>query len=95
MDEQDFNFKCAKFMGYSPVIKGRDIYIDNYEAFRPYSDANDRNKVIEKMRIETVVSTADIWSCKQYRGVGKEPLCGFENNMETAQVKCIENVLTA
>ena len=104
MGRKKFNLDCAGFMGL--LIHGDGVTTDdNYVAqttgsiiiergvYSPYTDANERNKIIEKMRIETVVTTGDIWSCKKYLGMSKEPLCGTGNSIESAQVECIENVL--
>ena len=99
MDAKTFNLKCAEFMRIKPLIPFQKGHIpskinhfvcDKGVEYNPYSDANDRNKVIEKMQIETLFSYGeDEWSCED---------CQFnrtiDKSMEAAQIKCIEAVLS-
>ena len=99
--EIEFNRLCAEFMGwrydvvFGEVIANVDGDIKG-KYFNPYSDANDRNKVIEKMRIDTgwhyenVGSDSDviIWECDSLRVFGVK-----DKSMEAAQIACIEKVL--
>ena len=107
MNEQEFNLKCAEFMGYEIyesefpqrtkpdlrfIIKGSDSYCPF--RFNPYSDASDRNKVIEKMRIMThYCFMRKMWSC--FPLVNSSAYECFDKSMEAAQIKCIESVLNA
>jgi len=104
MDAKTFNLKCAEFMGYSFVehsIGKYDRYLGAlilkdkaHLMFNPHSDANDRNKVIEKLRIETSIIETNIWDdpiwvCKVI-GTNRDIRGG---SMRVAQIRCIEVVL--
>ena len=108
MEEKQFNLKCAEFLYPINIWIGsasfnKDVHISfapeegfkwptSICNFNPYSNANDRNKVLEKMQLSTARGEDGKWRC----------LDGFDNkynvhatsdSMETAQIKCIEFVL--
>jgi len=100
MNKQEFNRLCAEYMGYKfkeftePFVSvgvWNESKGNWFPSFDPYSDANDRNKVIEKMGISTIQTTKG-W-CVGYH----EPYFNYKSitdkSMEAAQIKCIQAVL--
>lgn len=60
--------------------------------FNPYSDANDRNKVIEKMRISSwILYNAGNWIWEAFTHDDKYK--AKDKSMEAAQIACISKVL--
>lgn len=102
MEDRDFNLKCAELLfdsrrlvqvEFSPKIFVYNMN-DNtdYFSFNPLSDANDRNKVIEKMRISTGFRNG-VPEKIQWAAYGLSIDLYADNSMEAAQIKCIEAVL--
>jgi len=95
----EFNRKCAEYMDWpfldydpeSGAIYCGDLH--SYAKYDPYHDANDRNKLIEKMGIETfciVLNGNKAWTC----GTDSFPKIYVDNiSMEAAQIACIASVL--
>jgi len=55
--QKEFNLKCAEFMGIADEIEffqddSGDYFLHEKYLYDPYSDANLRNKVIEKMILQ-------------------------------------------
>jgi len=92
VNEKEFNLKCADYMGYE-YVSANDVRVfseseDTY-TFNPYLDANSRNKVIEKMRINTEWGAGQqSWLCRQF---GRH--YHWDDSMEAAQIACITKVL--
>lgn len=82
--QTDFKIKCAEFLGV-PKDGWNSIVWDSFD---PYNDANDRNKVIEKMEITTSFSlVVRKWRCLH------ESCDVWNESMEAAQNACIAAVL--
>ena len=97
----EFNLKCAKYLGvfYS---NSNDVFVEwpkegMPRVFNPYYDANDRNKVIENMLIDTDYDNGNKeWVCCKVAEINNEAISTcvvIDSSMENAQVKCIEAVL--
>ena len=108
IDEKEFNTLCAEFMGYGltdsnyhPVgymeLEHCKKYVLNF-----YSDANDRNKVIEKMLLDKydirfsrhkgkIFVILDKWD--KYNCIFHELLKELFNSLDEAQNACIWAVL--
>lgn len=96
-EQKEFNRQCAEFMNYSWLTApdGLMVTIPPLRGFRselwnPYSNANDRNKVLEKMRIDTKwIPNNNDWTCAShlYDDFTRD------KSMEAAQIKCIQAVL--
>lgn len=90
--QKEFDLKCALFFKLAPTIRDNKIFVDGQE-FDPYNDANDRNKVIEKMGIATNWRKDDIgnitWDCTFI----KLAKLFTDEDMEAAQIACIAAVL--
>ena len=69
---------------------GREVY----SCFDPYHDANDRNKVLEKMHIQTWWDyTCDMWGADKDRPQFDIWIIETGKTMEAAQIACIASVL--
>ena len=104
MKPEEFNRRCAEYMGIEVVqtCKGwRMRNPDKYDRPKYFSlpdychNANDRNKVIEKMEITTAYRSAlansDIqWACHTFKSD-----IYADKSMEAAQIACITKVLEA
>jgi len=91
MNAEEFNLRCAEYMGVDwtgasyPVVSPQD--------WQYYTDANLRNKVIEKMRIDTFALTTSMeWTCFTNNTSKSQ---ATEKSMEAAQIACITKVLEA
>lgn len=94
--QKEFNLKCAEFMGIHIDRVGEVwVHYTDFDSigevgrcFNPYNDANDRNKVIEKMKITTSSSlVVREWRCLH------ESCDVWNESMEAAQIACISAVL--
>ena len=105
MKHEEFNFSSAKYAFPElniDLIDGQVVCIEEDGRitlldWNPYHNANDRNKVIEKMLINTnYLDDIDKWIAENY---SKEDGClanGYVNeSMEAAQIACITKVLEA
>jgi len=93
MNEQEFNMKCAEYMGGSATQELNDWDMSQWN---PYRDANDRNKVIEKMEIHTMFNNASVkWDCYTVITFIDVENVGTSESMEQAQIDCITQVLEA
>lgn len=98
LNEREFNLKCAEYMGLESVglrADGVEEYLNDRggsQPFNPYQDANDRNKVLEKMRIRTYYNPdLDEWTSMM---IGIEVTHFLsDKSMESAQIQCILEVL--
>ena len=101
-EQKEFNIKCAEFMDYDVVGNNKEIAMivipsmpygePEFIEFNPYSDANDRNKVIEKMRISSwVLYNAGNWVWGAFTHDDKYKV--KDKSMEAAQIACISKVL--
>lgn len=99
MNEQKFNKACAEYLDIFYSESALDIFVEWPDEsmprdFDPYSDANDRNKVLEKMKIGTHYSDfSGLWFCSwEDKNIGPMETYNYKD-MKTAQNKCIEKVL--
>ena len=103
MKMQEFNLACAEYMGLLKhgdgettddnfvVLTTGSLVIES-ESYSPHTDANDRNKVIEKMRVKTIFHyPSDTWVCNVCDRLNNKH--NYSISMEQAQVQCIEAVL--
>ena len=96
MDKQRFNILCAEYMGLdkfpyvSDILKTYCYDKETMELFNPYEDANDRNKVIEKMRV-TVFCFAEPAKWKSY--VNQMPGDFISESRDESEIACISAVL--
>lgn len=91
----EFNRKCAEYVG----IEYRETPYGNYGVidinFNSYHDANDRNKVLEKMHVRTQY----LYSLNKWEGFYLIPpenthcIVESDYSMEAAQIACIASVL--
>jgi hypothetical protein len=103
MDAKEFNKRCAEYMDIDISLNYDDEieYSENSGVFElvnrsivreynPHLDANDRNKVIEKMRIKTSPQPFE-WMCVCKR----VDTVVMNESMEAAQIACIEKALNS
>lgn len=93
MEQNEFNLRCAKRLGIFYSNSDEVFVVHEGETmpggFDPYFDANDRNMVLEDMKIETRYFYDDRrWICLVSGGVGVQ-----DESMGIAQRKCIAAVL--
>ena len=93
--ELEFNRLCAEFMELVSCGHRADG-VEEFEndkggsqSFTPYSDANDRNRVIEKMLKGGLICSMNYAPFSKLFSLNN---C-FDKSMEAAQIACIEKVL--
>ena len=89
LTEQEFNKLCAEFMGLPNGVL--ELYKGNRK-YSPFSNANDRDLVIEKMRLDIVFDITaypDEWAC----ALPHKSCNDHHKDRTTAINNCIEQVL--
>jgi len=101
MKPEDFNRLCAEFMGYTELTsvdperftKG-NCYYQWVGPINYYHDANQRNKVIEKMEISVERDHVDEeWISYTRGGDGKIEFMQARIDRNESEIACIELVL--
>ena len=106
MEPEEFNRRCAEVVhpeGSYERNSGNDYWVirdengaQGYPMPDFYHDANQRNKVIEKMRITTAWNdTNNHWMVKLAGRDCLDETSSFGMEMEAAQIACITKVLEA
>ena len=96
----EYNLACAKYMWpesdiglMNGKVWGEDSNGLIVSGFNPYHDANDRNKVLEKMKVNTTWNDdTSLWWC-DFNAVYISDPHYSDSSMEAAQIACIASVL--
>ena len=93
-EEKQFNIDCAEFMGYhnikiDSIGELRCRHVNDEFSFEPFSDSNDRDMVIEKMKISIDVNDSKLWKARiKYEGP-----CAYHEDRNTVINECIRLAL--
>lgn len=104
--QKEFNLRCARLLypnaldyKFNQINNGIEVLgidcigVTTLAMIDAYNNANDRNKVIEKMRISTMNYRNTEWECASEPRPDQIETIEYAYKLDDAQIACIASVL--